>query len=343
MGRDFLITRIKTATENLIEPTEEGWKVVRIRGRSVDLLNLAARLMLPAFFVIWFLFLSITSPVFLTSRNVFNVTRQVAVIGILSMGQLLCMITGNIDLTVGAFLALFGVVLGELSLSLGPVPAIILSLTMALIWGLINGFLVTRGVGISVIVTLSMMYIARGATLLLTLGKPVILFPIPYAFIGQDDLGPVPWSLITFLGVAIVIYFILQYTPVGRHLYSIGGNREAAKVCGVKVNKVTLGVYVGSALLSALGSIVLIGRIKSAHPNAGYFMELDSIATVLIGGASVSGGRGGVITTIIGIFILGFINNGLNLLGVSSYYQYVLKGFIILLAVMVDQILGKKK
>lgn len=309
----------------------------------MDLPSLGARLLLPSFFVAWIIFLSITSPVFLTSQNIFNVTRQVAVIGILSMGQLMCIITGNIDLTVGAFLALFGVILGGLSLILGAPLAIIIALIMALGWGFLNGFLVTRGEGIAVIVTLSTMFIARGLTLLYTRGKPVILFPIPYAFIGQEDLGPIPWSLITFAAVALVVHYLLQYLPKGRHLYAIGGNKEAATVCGIAVKKRIIEVYVGSALLSALGSMVLIGRIESAHPNAGYFIELDSIATVLIGGASISGGRGAVFTTIIGVFILGFINNGLNLLGVSSYYQQVFKGIIILVAVLVDQMSGRPK
>jgi len=314
---------------------------LRLRRRPPDLTRVAARLMLPFIFSIWFVFLAITSPVFLTWQNIFNVTRQVAVMGIVSLGQLLCMISGNIDLSVGVFLALFGVILGGLSLKLGALPAIVIALAMAVAWGLLNGFLVTRGVGISVIVTLSTMYVARGIIYLYTRGKPIVLFPMPYAFLGQEDLGPVPWSLITFAAVALVIHFLLQHTPTGRHLYGIGGNREAAKVCGIAINRLTVGAYLGSAFLSALGSIVLLGRVASAQPNAGTLMEMDSIATVLIGGASVSGGRGGVFTTLIGIFMLGLINNGLNLLGISSYYQYVLKGIIILMAVLVDQILGK--
>jgi len=333
----------KSSVESVNSTVKKEWEQIKIRGSSIDWASTGARLVLPLFFSLWIIFLALKSPVFLTSQNIFNVTRQIAVMGILSLGQLLCIITGNIDLTVGAFLALFGVILGGLSLSLGAPLAILIAIFMALAWGLLNGFLVTRGVGISVIVTLSMFFIARGLALLYTLGKPVILFPIPYAFIGQDELGPVPWSFITFVAIALIVHFLLQYTPTGRHLYAIGGNRATAKVCGIAVNRITLGVYILSALLSALGSIVLIGRIESAHPNAGTFMELDTIATVLIGGASISGGRGGVFLTVIGIFMLGLINNGLNLMGVSSYYQQVLKGIIILIAVLVDQMLGQAK
>jgi ribose transport system permease protein len=280
-----------------------------------------SRLILPAVLVAWLVFLSLRSPVFLTSNNLFNVTRQVAVIGILS---------------IGSYLGLFGALLGGLSLQWGFWPALGLSLAVALAWGLTNGLLVSRGVGISVIITLSTMYIARGLTLIYTDGHPFILFPMPYEFLGAGNVGPVPWSLITLTGLAVIIGFVLRYTPVGRHLYAVGGNRAAARVCGINLTHITLGVFVSSALLTSLASIVLLGRVASAQPNAGVGMELDSIAAVLIGGASVSGGAGGVVGTLIGVFMLGFINNGLNLLGVSGFYQYVFKGLIILLAVLVD-------
>jgi ribose/xylose/arabinose/galactoside ABC-type transport system permease subunit len=182
------------------------------------------------------------------------------------------------------------------------------------------------------------MYIARGITLIYTAGIPVINFPMPYRFLGEGNLGPIPWSFITFGVVALVVLLALKYMPIGRHLYAIGGNRQAAEVCGIAVNKVVIGVYLCSALLSGLAGIVLLGRVGSAQPTAGLGMELDSVATVLIGGASVAGGAGGVFPTIIGIFLLGLINNGLNLLGISGYYQFVLKGAIILIAVVVDNL-----
>ena len=295
-----------------------------------------AKLILPVVFVLWLVILSIASPVFLTPNNIFNVARQVAVIGILSLGQLLVLLTGNIDLSIGNFLGLFGAVLAGFSLQMGFWPAFGLALLLALVWGLTNGFLVTRGVGISVIVTLSTMYIARGLTLIYTEGHPFILFPMPYEFLGAGNIGPVPWSLITLTTASLLIGYILRYRPVGRHLYAVGGNRDAARVCGININWVTIGVFVSSAFMAALGSIILLGRVASAQPNAGLGMELDSIAAVLIGGASVSGGAGGVFGTLIGVFMLGFINNGLNLMGVSGFYQFVVKGLIILLAVLVD-------
>lgn len=318
---------------------------VRLRGLrfSHDLLLVLARLMLPLIFASWFVFLSFTSPVFFTWLNLFNVSRQVAVIGVLSLGQLICLVTGNIDLTVGVFLGLIGAVLAGCSLQLGVVPAILIVIFLTLGWGFMNGFLVSRGVvGISVIVTLSTMFVARGITLIYTQGSPVVGFPMPYAFLGQDNLGPVPWSLIVFAVVALLTHFILQYTPLSRHLYALGGNRQAAVISGINIKLITIKVFIFSAFFSLLGSIVLLGRVASAQPNAGYGMEMDSIAAVLIGGASVSGGYGKVFPTLLGIFMLGFINNGLNLLGISSYYQYVFKGIIILVAVVVDQVVQKR-
>lgn len=301
-----------------------------------DLARRLSKLILPLVFIAWLSFLTISTPVFLSWQNLSNVSRQVAVVGLLSLGQLVVMLTGNIDLSSASLMGLFGAVLAGQS-KLMPFPvALGMGLILALVWGLSNGFLVTRGKNISVIVTLSTMYIAQGLLLIYTQGRPVILFPMPYEFLGIGSLGPFPWSLIAFTLVAVVIALVLRYFPVGRHVYAVGGNREAARVVGIEVKRLIVGVYVTSAMIASLAGMVLLSRVASAQPNAGAGMELDSIAAVLIGGASVSGGYGTVLGTIIGVFILGFINNGLNLLGVSGYYQYVFKGAIILIAVLVE-------
>ena len=301
-----------------------------------DRMRRLSKFILPLVFLAWLVFLSISTPAFLTWQNLANVSRQVAVVGMLSLGQLAVILTGNIDLSSASLMGLFGAVLAGQS-KVMPFPvALGLAVVLALIWGLSNGFLVTRGKNISVIVTLSTMYVAQGLLLIYTKGRPVILFPMPYEFLGIGSLGPVPWSLIAFATVAVVMALVLRYAPVGRHVYAVGGNREAARVCGIDVKRLIIGVYVTSAMIASLASMVLLSRVASAQPNAGAGMELDSIAAVLIGGASVSGGYGSVLGTIIGVFILGFINNGLNLLGVSGYYQYVFKGAIILIAVLVE-------
>lgn len=301
-----------------------------------ELVRRISRLILPAVFAAWLVFLTISSPVFLTWQNISNVTRQVAVVGLLSLGQLVVILTGNIDLSSAGLMGLFGAILAGQSKEMAFPVALALGLSLALFWGLSNGFLVTRGKNISVIVTLSTMYIAQGLLLIYTQGRPVILFPMPYEFLGIGSLGPFPWSLIAFSLVAAVMAVVLRFFPVGRHIYAVGGNREAARVVGIEVKRLVIGVYVTSAMIATLAGMVLLSRVASAQPNAGSGMELDSIAAVLIGGASVSGGYGTVPGTIIGVFILGFINNGLNLLGVSGYYQYVFKGAIILIAVLVE-------
>jgi ribose/xylose/arabinose/galactoside ABC-type transport system permease subunit len=301
-----------------------------------DLIRRLSKLILPLVFIAWLTFLTFSSPVFLTWRNLSNVSRQVAVVGLLSLGQLLVMLTGNIDLSSASFMGLFGAVLAGQSKEISFPVAIGMALVLALVWGLSNGFLVTRGRNISVIVTLSTMYIAQGLLLIYTQGQPVILFPMPYEFLGIGSLGPIPWSLIAFIFVALIIAIGLRFAPVGRHIYAVGGNREAARVCGIAVNRLIIGVYTASALIASLASLILLSRVASAQANAGVGMELDSIAAVLIGGASVSGGYGTVLGTLVGVFLLGFINNGLNLLGVSGYYQYVFKGAIILMAVLVE-------
>lgn len=301
-----------------------------------DVARRLSKLILPIVLIAWLTFLSVSSPAFLTWQNLSNVSRQVAVVGLLSLGQLACILTGNIDLSSASLMGLFGAVVAGTSKE-APFPiALALGLLLALTWGLANGFLVTRGKNISVIVTLSTMYVAQGLLLIYTRGRPVILFPMPYEFLGIGSLGPIPWSLVTLSLVAVVMDLVLRFVPVGRHVYAVGGNREAARVCGIDVKRLITGVYVVSAMIASLASLVLLGRVASAQPNAGVGMELDSIAAVLIGGASVSGGYGTVAGTIVGVFILGFINNGLNLLGVSGYYQYVFKGAIILIAVLVE-------
>ncbi|MGD8622602.1 MAG: ABC transporter permease [Anaerolineales bacterium] len=322
---DWIARILPTRTKDL---SQEGSG--RDFGRKIS------RYILPLVFLAWLVFLSISVPVFLSWQNLSNVSRQVAVVGLLSLGQLAVILTGNIDLSSASLMGLFGAVLAGQS-KVMPFPfALAIGLILAVIWGFANGFLVTRGKNISVIVTLSTMYMAQGLLLIYTQGRPVILFPMPYEFLGIGSIGPLPWSLITFTIVAGIIGFLLRYKPVGRHVYAVGGNREAALVCGIDVKRLIISVYVISAIIASLAGLILLARVASAQPNAGMGMELDSIAAVLIGGASVSGGYGSVVGTIVGVFMLGFINNGLNLLGVSGYYQYVFKGAIILIAVIVE-------
>jgi len=283
------------------------------------------------------LVMMILTPRFMTTTNLLNVARQVSVLSIISLGVLVVIITGNVDLTVGAWMGLAGALFASWSLKLGLLPAIVLGFGMAVVVGLTNGFLTTRGKGLSVIVTLAMFTIFQGVTLLITGGRPIIGFPQVIRILGTGYIGPIPVPVVIAVLIAIVIHLILRYTAFGRELYAIGGNPEAARLSGIPNNARVIMAFIISASMAALAGLVLIARVSSAQPTAGVGEEMNAIGAVLIGGASLSGGAGSVLGTLAGVLILGIISNGLNLLHVDPYYQYVVKGVIILFAILMDQ------
>ncbi len=274
---------------------------------------------------------------FLTVQNLINIIRQVSVMTLIALGVLTVLITGNVDLTVGAFLGLAGALFAGWSKQYGVFPALVMSFGVAFGVGLTNGFLSTRGRGLSVIVTLAMMSIFQGALLLRTQGRPIIGFPESIRILGTGYLGPVPWPVLIALLMVIIIHIMLEYSAFGRQLYAIGGNRDAAHLSGIPVIAGIITAFVISAALSAVAGLVLLARVSSAQPTAGLGEELNAVGAVLIGGASLSGGAGTVLGTIAGVLILGMISNGLNLLHVNPFYQYVAKGLIILFAILMDQ------
>jgi ribose transport system permease protein len=318
----------KTHTgEKITEGTsfaDRFWKVWRRYGIFIILL---------AFILV----LSILTPRFLTVPNLLNVARQVSVLSIISLGLLVVIITGNVDLTVGAWMGLAGALMASWSKQFGILPAIILAFGAALLVGLTNGFLTTRGKGLSVIVTLAMFTIFQGITLLVTGGRPVIGFPESIRVLGTGYLGPIPIPVVIAILVAILIHVVLRFTAFGRELYAIGGNPEAARLSGIPNNLRVISAFIISAACAALAGLVLIARVSSAQPTAGVGEEMNAVGAVLIGGASLSGGAGNVLGTLAGVLILGIISNGLNLLHVDPYYQYVVKGLIILFAILMDQ------
>ncbi|MEA4906016.1 MAG: ABC transporter permease [Chloroflexi bacterium] len=291
--------------------------------------------------VIFGMALTLLSDRFMTFQNLSNVLRQVATLAIISVGLLTTVTTGKVDLTIGAFSGLTGALFAGWSIQFGVVPALLMGFGFAVLWGLLNGFLVTRGKSLDVIVTLAMMMIAQGLTLLYTNGRPVIGFPEEMRFLGNADVAGIPMLVIVAVLMMLVIHIVLRYTAFGRELYAIGGNLEAARLSGIPANRRIITAYVISALLSALAGLVMIGRVASAQPTAGVGDEFTAVGAVLIGGASMSGGVGSVPGTLAGVLILGMISNGLNLLHVNPYFQYVVKGLIILFAILMDQF-GRK-
>jgi ribose transport system permease protein len=282
---------------------------------------------------------SFSTTAFLSVRNLLNVLDQVTVLGILSIGMTAVIILGGIDLSVGSVLAFSMMIMGWLShdCNLPIIVSVVAALVIGGLCGWVNGALVTRAKLPPFIATLSMMTIARGLANIITDGRQIVGYPDWFdSFATTRYFGFL--SLTVTLAVLLVIasWIFLRYRAAGRSLYAIGGSAEVARLAGIRVRHVTSWVYVASGLLSGLAGIVLASRLDSSQPSAGLGYELDAIAAVVIGGASLSGGVGGIGGTVVGVLIIGVLHNGLNLTGVSPFIQQVVIGVVIALAVSSD-------
>lgn len=303
--------------------------------------------------------LSFLSDAFLQPRNLINVIRQISVMGLIAIGVTMVIITTGIDLSSGSIVALAAVVAASLAqrpdwqsakypgLMLPVIVPIVAALAVGAICGWINGDLIARFRIPPFIATLGMMTVARGVALIYS-DRPVSGLTDTYNFIGQGELFKVfpipeqpplgiPIPVIILLLVAVVAHILLNNTRFGRHVYALGGNEQAAKISGVNVDRVKVGVYMIAGLLSGLAGLVLSSRIGSGQPGLAVGIELDAIAAAVIGGTSLSGGVGTIWGTIIGALIIGVLNNGLDLLNVSAYWQTIIKGSIIVVAVIIDE------
>lgn len=282
-------------------------------------------------------------PVFINSHNILNIFKQVAVIGTLAYGVTLIIITGGIDLSSGSVVALVGVVTASFAApGENLIFAIILGLLMGALCGAINGAVLSFTGIPPFIATLGMMTIARGAALLYTNGRPISNIDERFLVLGTGKIGPIPVPVIIFLVAGLLTHIILRKSTFGKSIYAIGGNEQAAVVCGLNVKKIKILIYTYAGIMSAVGGIVLTARVSSGNPTAGLSYELDAIASAVIGGTSLTGGVGLVSGTIIGALIIGVLNNGLTLIGVSPYWQQVVKGLIIMGAVILDAYKNKK-
>ena len=276
---------------------------------------------------------------FFSVSNILNVLRQVSIIGILAVGMTFVILTGGIDLSVGAVMALCGTLGAGLMVKMG-MPGEIGLLAMVAIGvalGLFNGALVAWGRMPAIIVTLATMGIARGIGLIYSGGYPISGVPSWISWFGVGRIGIIPVPVIIMVIIYTVAWVLLQRTAFGRQVYAIGGNETAAKLSGVRTQRIKLYVFAISGLTSAVAAIVLTGRLMSGQPNAGVGFELDAIAAVVLGGTAIAGGRGLILGTLIGAVLLGILNNGLNLVGINPYLQDVIKGFIILLAIYIGR------
>ncbi|MFD2164005.1 ABC transporter permease [Paradesertivirga mongoliensis] len=297
--------------------------------------------------------LSILSDKFLTPENGWNILRQTSVNVCISVGMTLVVLTAGIDLSVGAVLALSGAVAAGLLKTGIELPSndlfvgftllgtIVVGLITGSFLGFFNGWVITRFKVPPFVATLAMLTIARGFTMLWTKGYPISGLGPNFAFIGTGWFLGVPVLVWIALIVVVVAVIISNKTAFGRYIYAIGGNESAAKLSGIDIGKVKVLVYTIAGALAAVGGIMVTSRLDSAQPNAGMGYELDSIAAVVIGGTSLSGGRGSIMGTVLGALIIGVLNNGLVLLDVSPFWQQVVKGLVILLAVIIDKVNSK--
>lgn len=282
--------------------------------------------------------LSIASPNFATADNLAIVARIVALNSIIAIGMTLAILLGGIDLSVGSVVALASVIVGYVlvKMHMPILVSILAGLLTGVVVGLINGILIVRTGVASIIITLGMMGLARGFALVITKGSTISGLPDAYLALGQGYLGLVPYPVIIMLVIAVIIHVMLGQTTFGRRIYFVGSNEDAAVLSGINVRQVKIIVFAICATLAAVEAVIETARMSTAQPASGVGYELTAIGAVIIGGASIMGGEGTILGTILGATLLGLITNGLILLGVSAYWQQVFSGAIIILAVALD-------
>ena len=284
----------------------------------------------------------VLSSSFFTVPNLLNVLRQTSINGVIAAGMTFVILTGGIDLSVGSILAFSGAVAAScLASGQSMVVTIILTLVIGAGVGLLNGIIIAKGKLQPFIVTLATMTILRGATLVFTDGKPISLGSgsgaVAFGKIGGGSIFEIPTPVIIMILAFAICYYILTQTKMGRYTYALGGNEEATKLSGLNADRIKMFVYTVSGLLASVAGIIITSRLFSVQPNAGNGYELDAIAAVVLGGTKLAGGKGKITGTIIGALIIGVLSNALNLLNVSSYFQMIAKGVVILIAVLLDR------
>lgn len=278
----------------------------------------------------------IATPHFLTAQNISNVLLEVAVTAVLAIGQTYIIILGEIDLSVGAILGLTGALSAGVLAHGNLAEALLIALVIGAAAGFLNGTLVTKGKIPSFIATLGTMTAIEGVTLVYTGGNPISVGSAQYQWLGQGYIVGIPVPVVLMVVLYVAFWFLLHRTHFGRYVFATGDNIEASRLSGINVRRIKTTVFMMAGALSAVAGIILTGRLSTASPVAGQGMELDSIAAVILGGTSLTGGKGRLTGTVIGAIILGVLDDGMNLLDVSAFYQGVVKGVIIILAVLLD-------
>ena len=310
-------------------------KEVKLSNDKLSLSRLYDRFGVLVVFVLLFAVSCMLSDRFLQTSNLFNILRQISMFGILSVGMTFVIVSGGIDLSVGSITALVCVITANMVNDHGIIPAILVALLVGALVGLINGVGIAYGKLQPFIMTLGTMYMASGAASIYTNGTPISIKG-NFSKIGNSMLfNTIPLPAIYFIVILIAAYLVMRNTRFGRHVYSIGSNKEATRLAGVDVKKVTLSVYILSGVLAAVTGIIFAAQMASGSPVAGEGYEMNAITAAVVGGTSMSGGKGNLPGTFLGAVIMGILSNIMNLCGVSSYWQTVLTGLILVVAILV--------
>lgn len=288
------------------------------------------------------------NPDFFSVDNILNILRQTSVNAVIAVGMTFVILIAGIDLSVGSVLALTGAIAASMvGAELPIILVIVATLLLGTLLGGVSGIIVAKGKVQAFIATLVTMTLLRGVTMVYTDGRPISTgfsdAADSFAYLGTGYLFGIPVPIWLMVIVFAVAWYILKHTQIGRYIYALGGNEAATQLSGINVTKVKIFVFAVSGFLSALAGLIVTARLSSAQPTAGVSYELDAIAAVVVGGTSLMGGKGRVMGTLIGALIIGFLNNALNLLDISSYYQMIAKALVILVAVLSDNYLGSKK
>ncbi|MGB4612818.1 MAG: ABC transporter permease [Erysipelotrichaceae bacterium] len=287
---------------------------------------------------------SILSPYFLSVDNLINILRQVSIVGIMAVGMTFVILTGGIDLSIGGVVACVGVICAKLMVNgVHPIFAILVSLIFAALVGLINAVFSHEFKLIPMIVTLATLQILKGISYIITGAIPVFGFTEGFKVIGQGYLGPIPIPIIIMLVLYVIAYIILTYTSFGQSIYAIGGNEEAVRLTGINIRKQKYLAYILCSLITAVAGIVLLSRVNTAQPSAGIGYEMDVITGAVLGGISMSGGEGKITGVFAGVLVMAILSNGMLMMSVSEYWQWVAKGIVMLMAITYDKILKRGK
>lgn len=310
-------------------------------GQRSDFLSRYLGQIVTVLFII--VFLSISTDTFLTERNLINVPKQIAPNMYISCGLTLILLTGGIDLSVGSIMALSGMVASYLSLAGVPFwVCAAAGFASGTLIGVINGLVIANTTLHPFIVTYCVQSILRGMVYVITTAGTLRLYDPAFLAFGGGSIAGIPWPIVYMFIVILITWFILDKTRMGRQIYAIGGNIKAAAFAGINIKKNIVFIYAMSGFLASLAGLVYTSRSTSMQPTLGTGMEMDAIAAVVLGGTSMAGGQGGIFGTVMGALIIGLINNGLNLLRMDSFWQYIVKGIVILIAVYIDCIKNKR-